>query len=66
MFVFKAKQLAHSWLRNYCCNENKIISEIKIVEQLKGRLEAQLLTYMKLANIEQDFLIYFNRAISAK
>ena len=40
--------------------EDKIIVEIKSVEQLKGIHEAQLLTYMKLANIRQGFLINFN------
>ena len=40
--------------------EDKIILELKSVEQLKGIHEAQLLTYMKLANIRQGFLINFN------
>ncbi len=40
--------------------ENEIILELKSVEQLKGIHEAQLLTYMKLANIKQGFLINFN------
>ena len=40
--------------------EDKIILEIKSVEQLKGIHEAQLLTYMKQANIKQGFLINFN------
>jgi GxxExxY protein len=40
--------------------ENEIILELKSVDQLKGIHEAQLLTYMKLANIKQGFLINFN------
>ena len=40
--------------------EDKIILELKSVEQLKGIHEAQLLTYMKLANTRQGFLINFN------
>ena len=40
--------------------EREIILELKSVEQLKGIHEAQLLTYMKLANIKQGFLINFN------
>lgn len=40
--------------------ENEIILELKSVEQLKGIHEAQLLTYMKLADIKQGFLINFN------
>jgi GxxExxY protein len=40
--------------------EEKIILELKSVEQLKGIHEAQLLTYMKLADIKQGFLINFN------
>ena len=40
--------------------EDQIIVELKSVEQLKGIHEAQLLTYMKLMNIKQGFLINFN------
>jgi GxxExxY protein len=40
--------------------EDEIILELKSVEQLKSIHEAQLLTYMKLANIKQGFLINFN------
>ena len=40
--------------------EDRIVLELKSVEQLKGIHEAQLLTYMKLANIKQGFLINFN------
>ena len=40
--------------------ENEIILELKSVEQLRGIHEAQLLTYMKLANIKQGYLINFN------
>jgi GxxExxY protein len=40
--------------------ENEIIIELKSVEELKGIHEAQLLTYMKLAEIKQGFLMNFN------
>ena len=40
--------------------ENEIILELKSVEELKGIHEAQLLTYMKLAEMKQGFLINFN------
>ena len=40
--------------------ENEIILELKSVEKLKGIHEAQLLTYMKLAEIKQGFLMNFN------
>ncbi|NOQ36822.1 MAG: GxxExxY protein, partial [Methylococcaceae bacterium] len=40
--------------------EDQIILELKSVEQLKGIHEAQLLTYMKLMQVKQGFLINFN------
>jgi len=40
--------------------KDEIILELKSVEELKGIHEAQLLTYMKLADIRQGFLINFN------
>ena len=40
--------------------ENKIILELKSIEELQGIHTAQLLTYMKLLNIKQGFLINFN------
>jgi len=40
--------------------EDQIILELKSVEILQGIHEAQLLTYMKLANIKHGFLINFN------
>ncbi len=40
--------------------ENEIILELKSVEELKEIHEAQILTYMKLAKINQGFLINFN------
>jgi len=40
--------------------EDQIIVELKSVDQLKPIHEAQLLTYMKLANIKQGFVINFN------
>ncbi|MEA3241728.1 MAG: GxxExxY protein [Pseudomonadota bacterium] len=40
--------------------ENKLIVELKSVEELKGIHEAQLLTYMKLANIGIGLIINFN------
>ena len=40
--------------------EGEIILELKAVDELLGIHEAQLLTYMKLAEIDQGFLINFN------
>lgn len=39
---------------------NEIVVELKSVEQLKRILEAQILSYMKLADIKHVFLINFN------
>ncbi|MFQ5586637.1 MAG: GxxExxY protein [Thermodesulfobacteriota bacterium] len=43
--------------------ENEIIVELKSVESLEGIHEAQLLTSIKLAGIEQGSLINFNVAL---
>ena len=40
--------------------ENKLILELKSVEEVKGVHEAQLLTYMKLAGVKIGLLINFN------
>ena len=40
--------------------DGKLILEIKSVKEVLGVHEAQLLTYMKLANIETGLLINFN------
>ena len=40
--------------------EQCLAHELKSVEELKGIHEAQLITYMKLADIKQGFLINFN------
>ncbi len=40
--------------------ENSLIVELKSVEQIKGLHQAQLITYMKLARIEEGLLINFN------
>ena len=40
--------------------EDQIIVELKSVETIKPIHQAQLLSYMKLANISQGFLINFN------
>jgi len=40
--------------------EDKLILELKSVEQLKNIHTAQLLTYMKLAHIKTGLLINFN------
>ena len=40
--------------------EDEIIVELKSVDELKRIHEAQILSYMKLANIKQGFLINFN------
>lgn len=40
--------------------EDKIILELKTVDEIHGIHKAQLLTYMKLADIRQGYLINFN------
>ena len=40
--------------------EDKLIIELKSVEQIKGIHEAQLLTYMRLAEVKIGLLINFN------
>ena len=40
--------------------ENRIIIELKAVEEVKGIHKAQLLTYMKLSGIDTGLLINFN------
>ncbi len=40
--------------------EDEILIELKSVEKLKAIHEAQILSYMKLANVKQGFLINFN------
>jgi GxxExxY protein len=40
--------------------EDQLIIELKVVEAIKGIHEAQLLTYMKLANIKIGLLMNFN------
>ncbi|MCF6176025.1 MAG: GxxExxY protein [Victivallaceae bacterium] len=40
--------------------ENNLILELKAVEEIKGIHKAQLLTYMKLADIQTGLLINFN------
>lgn len=40
--------------------EDEIILELKVVDNLKGIHEAQLLTYLKLSGIKQGFLLNFN------
>jgi GxxExxY protein len=40
--------------------EDKLIIELKSVEQIKGIHEAQLLTYMKLAGVKIGLLVNFN------
>jgi GxxExxY protein len=40
--------------------EKQLIVELKSVEEIKGMHEAQLLTYMKLANVKVGLLINFN------
>jgi len=40
--------------------DNRLILELKSVEGIKGIHEAQILTYMKLANIKTGLLINFN------
>jgi len=40
--------------------DDRLILELKAVEEIKGIHKAQLLTYMKLARIETGLLINFN------
>jgi GxxExxY protein len=40
--------------------ENRLILELKAVDEIKGIHKAQLLTYMKLADIQTGLLINFN------
>jgi len=40
--------------------ENGVIVELKCVDEIKPIHEAQLLTYMKLANIKLGLIINFN------
>jgi len=40
--------------------EDKLIIELKSVEQVKGIYEAQLLTYMRLAGVKTGLLMNFN------
>ncbi len=40
--------------------ENRLIIELKAVDEIKGSHKAQLLTYMKLSGIETGLLINFN------
>ena len=40
--------------------ENRLIIELKSVEEIKGIHEAQLLTYMKLAGVKTGLLMNFN------
>ena len=56
---YKDRRLDCGYRIDFMIN-NEIILELKSVEELKGIHEAQLLTYMKLAEIKQGFLINFN------
>ena len=40
--------------------ENRLIIELKAVEEIKGIHKAQLLMYMKLSGFDTDLLINFN------
>jgi len=40
--------------------ENRLIIELKAVEEIKGIYKAQLLTYMKLSRLDTGLLINFN------
>ena len=46
--------------------ENELIIELKSVDEIKGIHEAQILTYMKLANIRQGLLMNFNVPVLKK
>ena len=56
---YKDRRLDCGYRIDFMIND-EIILELKSVEELKGIHEAQLLTYMKLAEIKQGFLINFN------
>jgi len=58
--VHHLQKLQHFFDKVDVLVENRIILELKSVDELKGIHEAQLLTYMKLAGIKQGFLINFN------
>jgi GxxExxY protein len=60
--VYKGKQLGELY-RIDLLVEKKVIVELKVVEKLLPIHEAQLLTYMKLANISVGLLLNFNEAI---
>jgi len=45
--------------------ENQLIVELKSVEKILPIYEAQILTYMKLANIKTGLLINFNKKLLA-
>ena len=57
--VYKDKQLDCGY-RIDLLIENEIIVELKSVEKILPIHEAQLMSYLKLANIKQGFLINFN------
>jgi GxxExxY protein len=46
--------------------EDRLIVELKCVDRLTGIHEAQLLTYMKLANVKAGLLINFNTTLLKK
>ena len=63
--VYKGKELS----KEFCIDlfvENEIIVELKTVEHLLPIHEAQLLTYLKLANKKLGLLINFNEVLVKK
>lgn len=60
--TYKGKQLS-SVYRLDLLVENKVIVELKTVDNLSGLHKAQLLTYLKLAKLRYGLLLNFNVAM---
>ena len=45
MFVFKAQQLAHSWLRNYCCNQEDGHKDKRVAKLFRARTLARVFVF---------------------
>lgn len=57
--IYKGKQL-NSVYRLDLLVENKVVVELKTVDNLSGLHKAQLLTYLKLAKLRYGLLLNFN------
>jgi len=58
---YKGKQLSKEYIPDYVCFD-KIIIELKALERLSGREEAQLLNYLKVSGMRVGVLINFGSA----